>query len=70
MEPKFAEGDLIFVDPHAVPAHKKFFVVRANDSLEATVQFRRTGRDDRGAGRAWPERLGKLGRQINQLTAR
>ncbi len=38
MEPRFNEGDLIFVDPHAEPGHKTFIVVRSNDSMEATFK--------------------------------
>ena len=38
MEPKFHEGDLIFVDPHASPDHGKYVVVRLDDSNEATFK--------------------------------
>jgi SOS-response transcriptional repressor LexA len=38
MEPKFHEGDLIFVDPHVSAEHGKFVVVRLDDSNEATFK--------------------------------
>jgi len=38
MEPKFHEGDLIFVDPHAAAIHGKYVVVRLDDSNEATFK--------------------------------
>ena len=38
MEPKFHEGDLIFVDPSVIPDHGKFVVVRLEQSNEATFK--------------------------------
>lgn len=38
MEPKFHEGDLIFVDPDVAPAHGKYVVVRLDESNEATFK--------------------------------
>lgn len=38
MEPKFHEGDLIFVDPNASPDHGKYVVVRLDESNEATFK--------------------------------
>jgi SOS-response transcriptional repressor LexA len=38
MEPKFHEGDLIFVDPHAAAIHGRYVVVRLDDSNEATFK--------------------------------
>ena len=38
MEPKFHEGNLIFVDPKATPAHGKYVVVQLDESNEATFK--------------------------------
>jgi SOS-response transcriptional repressor LexA len=38
MEPKFHDGDLIFVDPDVEPVHGKYVVVRLEDSNEATFK--------------------------------
>ena len=38
MEPKFHEGDLIFVDPYISADHGKFVVVRLDESNEATFK--------------------------------
>lgn len=38
MEPKFHDGELIFVDPKIPPAHGKYVVVRLDDSSEATFK--------------------------------
>ena len=38
MEPKFHEGDLIFVDPNVSPDHGKYVVVRLDESNEATFK--------------------------------
>lgn len=38
MEPKFHEGDLIFVDPDVAATHGKYVVVRLDDSNEATFK--------------------------------
>ena len=38
MEPKFHDGDLIFVDPHADAVHGKYVVVMIEDTAEATFK--------------------------------
>lgn len=38
MEPKFHEGDLIFVDPNVTPSHGKYVVVQLDESNEATFK--------------------------------
>ena len=38
MEPRFRDGDLIFVDPEVTPAHGKYVVVRLDASNEATFK--------------------------------
>ena len=38
MEPRFHEGDLIFVDPDAAPVHGKYVVVQLDESNEATFK--------------------------------
>lgn len=38
MEPKFHEGDLIFVDPDVAAVHGKYVVVRLDDTNEATFK--------------------------------
>ncbi|MCY4264688.1 MAG: S24 family peptidase, partial [Gammaproteobacteria bacterium] len=38
MQPRFNEGDLIFVDPNVAPDHGKFVVVRLTESNEATFK--------------------------------
>ena len=38
MEPRFHEGDLIFVDPNASADHGKYVVVRLDESNEATFK--------------------------------
>ncbi|MEW8437581.1 MAG: S24 family peptidase [Candidatus Thiodiazotropha taylori] len=35
MEPKFYDGDLIFVDPHVDADHGKFVVVTIEETAEA-----------------------------------
>ena len=39
MEPRFHEGELIFVDPHAPAAHGKYVVVRLGGSNEVTFKL-------------------------------
>lgn len=38
MEPKFHDGDLIFVDPNVEPVHGKYVVVMLEDTAEATFK--------------------------------
>lgn len=38
MQPKFHDGDLIFVDPHVDPVHGKYVVVMIEDTAEATFK--------------------------------
>lgn len=38
MEPKFHDGELIFVDPQVTPVGGRYVVVRLEDSLEATFK--------------------------------
>ena len=38
MEPRFRDGDLIFVDPAVAPDHGRFVVVTGEDSSEATFK--------------------------------
>ncbi len=38
MEPKFHDGDLIFVDPHVEPINGKYVVVMIEDTAEATFK--------------------------------
>ena len=38
MEPKFHDGDLIFVDPNVEPVHGKYVVVMLEDTSEATFK--------------------------------
>lgn len=38
MEPRFHEGDLIFVDPDATPVHGKYVVAQLDESNEATFK--------------------------------
>ncbi len=38
MEPKFHDGDLIFVDPHVDPVSGKYVVVTLEDTVEATFK--------------------------------
>lgn len=38
MEPKFHEGELIYVDPDAQPENGKYVVVRLDDKMEATFK--------------------------------
>lgn len=38
MEPKFHEGDLIFVDPNVAAVHGKYVVVRLDETNEATFK--------------------------------
>ena len=38
MEPKFHDGDLIFVDPQVAPVSGRYVVVRLEDSQEATFK--------------------------------
>ena len=38
MEPKFHDGDLIFVDPHVPPVNGKYVVVMLEDTAEATFK--------------------------------
>ena len=38
MEPKFHDGDLIFVDPHVDPVNGKYVVVMIEDTAEATFK--------------------------------
>ena len=38
MEPRFTEGELIFVDPDAEPCHGSFVVVRLDDANQATFK--------------------------------
>ena len=60
MEPRFRDGDLIFVDPAASPDHGRFVVVLAEDSNEATFK-QLIVEGDRKYLKAlnpdWPERI-------------
>jgi SOS-response transcriptional repressor LexA len=38
MEPRFCEGELIFVDPHVVAKHGKYVVIRLSGSNEVTFK--------------------------------
>jgi SOS-response transcriptional repressor LexA len=38
MEPKFVEGDLLFVDPNVAPTHGKYVVVRLGNAEEASFK--------------------------------
>jgi SOS-response transcriptional repressor LexA len=64
MEPRFNEGDLIFVDPHAEPGHKKFVVVRSNESMEATFKqliVEENRRYLKALNPDWPDRIVAIG---------
>lgn len=38
MEPKYQDGDIIFVDPDVAPSHGSHVVVRLGDEQEATFK--------------------------------
>ena len=38
MEPRFRDGDLIFVDSAVLPDHRRLVVARGEDTHEATVK--------------------------------
>jgi SOS-response transcriptional repressor LexA len=63
MEPKFHEGELIFVDPNVEAVNGKFVVVQLNDSNEATFK-QLVIEDDRQYLKAlnpnWPDPIIKL----------
>jgi len=63
MEPKFHDGELIFVDPHAEPVHGKYVVVMIEDTAEATFK-QLIVEDDRQYLKAvnpnWPNRIIEL----------
>ena len=65
MEPKFHDGELIFVDPHAEPVHGKYVVVMIEDTAEATFK-QLIVEDDRQYLKAvnpnWPNRIIELDR--------
>lgn len=60
MEPRFFEGDLIFVDPDREPANGDFVVVRLDERSEATFKKLRVENDGdmwlEAINPAWPER--------------
>ena len=64
MEPRFRDGDLIFVDPQVSPDHGRFVVVRGDDSNEVTfkqliVEGERTYL--KALNPDWPERIIQTG---------
>jgi SOS-response transcriptional repressor LexA len=63
MEPKFHDGDLIFVDPEVSPDSGKYVVVRLEDSQEAT--FKQLVIEDgrqylKALNPDWPDRIIKI----------
>lgn len=63
MEPKFHDGDLIFVDPEVSPDSGKYVVVRLEDSHEAT--FKQLVIEDgrqylKALNPDWPDRIIKI----------
>ena len=60
MEPRFHDGDLIFVDPTVSPDHGRFVVVRSEDSGEATFKqliIEGERKYLKALNRDWPERI-------------
>jgi SOS-response transcriptional repressor LexA len=60
MEPKFHDGDLIFVDPHVEPVSGKYVVVMLENSREATFKqfFEEGGRRYlKALNPQWPNRI-------------
>lgn len=60
MEPRFPEGELIFVDPAVEAKHKSFVVVRLADNEEATFKQYIVEGDKRylkPLNPAWPEQI-------------
>ena len=60
MEPRFHDGDLIFVDPTVSPDHGRFVVVRGEDSGEATFKqliVEAERRYLKALNPDWPERI-------------
>ena len=60
MEPKFSEGDLIFVDPEVAPGHGKYVVVLLEGSNETTFkQLVIEGKRNylKALNPDWPERI-------------
>jgi len=63
MEPKFYNGDLIFVDPEVTPESGKYVVVRLEDSDEATFKqlIIEGGRKYlKALNPDWPERIAEI----------
>ena len=63
MEPRFRDGDLIFVDPAVAPDHGRFVVVTGEDSSEATFK-QLIVEGDRNYLKAlnpdWPQRIVRI----------
>lgn len=60
MEPKFHDGDLIFVDPHVDPVSGRYVVVMLEDTAEATFKqlFEEGGRQYlKALNPEWPKRI-------------
>ena len=63
MEPKFHEGDLIFVDPKVTPAHGHYVIVQLDNLSEATFrQLITEGKRQylKALNPDWPERIIEL----------
>lgn len=63
MEPKFHDGDLVFVDPQVLPTSGKYVVVRLEDSHEATFKqsIVEGGRQySKALNPDWPDRIIKI----------
>lgn len=63
MEPKFHDGDLIFVDPHVNPVSGKYVVIMTEDASEAT--FRQLIKEDghqylKAMNPEWPNHITKF----------
>lgn len=63
MEPKFHDGDLIFVDPHVEPISGKYVVVQLGHSQDAS--FKQLIVEDgrkylKAANPDWPQRIIEL----------
>jgi SOS-response transcriptional repressor LexA len=66
MEPKFHEGDLIFVDPNVEAVNNSYVVVRLEDSNEATFkQLLMDGEHTylKALNPDWPDRIIRIDRQ-------
>lgn len=64
MEPKFHDGDLVFVDPHVAPTSGRYVVVRLEDSREATFKqlIVEEGRQYlKALNPDWPQRIIEMG---------